>query len=166
MTSSPSFRIRPYEYGADADRAPLEALAKEVVRTGTQFVFETIEPVMDYWFSPGSRVFVADADGEVIGTYAVKPNQPGRGDHVANAGYMVAEAARGRGVGHALGEHSLETARELGFRSMQFNFVTSCNPSAVDLWKRLGFEIVGTLPGAFRLADGELVDAYVMARAL
>ena len=60
----------------------------------------------------------------------------------------------------------LETARELGFRSMQFNFVTSCNPSAIDLWKRLGFEIVGTLPGAFRLADGELIDAYVMARAL
>jgi len=163
MNESPPFRIRPYE---EADRAALEALATEVVRTGTQFVFETIDPVMGYWTSPGSRVFVADSGVEVIGTYVVKPNQPGRGAHVANAGYMVAESARGRGVGHALGEHSIATARELGFHSMQFNFVTSCNPSAVELWKRLGFEVVGTLPGAFRLEGGELVDAYVMSRTL
>jgi GNAT superfamily N-acetyltransferase len=141
-------------------------MAREVVCAGRQFCFEDVEPVLGYWFSPGSVVYVAEADTGVLGTYSIKPSQPGRGSHVANAGYMVAEAARGQGLGFALGEHSLETARELGFSSMQFNFVTSCNPSAVRLWQRLGFEITGTLPRVFRLDSGELVDAYVMSRAL
>jgi len=141
-------------------------MATEVVRAGSQFVFESTAPVMDYWFSPASAVYVAESDASVLGTYSIKPNQPGRGSHVANAGYMVAKAARGQGLGFALGEHSLETARALGYRSTQFNFVTSCNPSAVRLWQRLGFEIVGTLPQSFRLDSGELVDAYVMSRAL
>jgi ribosomal protein S18 acetylase RimI-like enzyme len=49
---------------------------------------------------------------------------------------------------------------------MQFNFVISTNESAVHLWQRLGFKIVGTLPGAFRHARKGLVDAYVMFRSL
>lgn len=163
MTTSPPFRIRAYR---DADRPAIEAMATEVVCAGEQFCFEDVAPVLGYWFSEGAVVHVAESDAAVLGTYSVKPNQPGRGAHVANAGYMVAEAARGRGIGFALGEHSLETARALGYRSMQFNFVTSCNPSAVRLWQRLGFEIVGTLPDAFRVDGGELVDAYVMSRAL
>ena len=114
-------------------------------------------------FARGSYLW---RDDQTITVSMIIANQPGRGAHVANAGYMVAEAARGLGIGFALGEHSLETARGLGYRSMQFNFVTSCNPSAVRLWQRLGFEIVGTLPAAFRLDGGELADAYVMSRAL
>ena len=49
-----------------------------------------------------------------------------------------------------MGEHCLSEARRLGFRAMQFNFVVSTNEGAVRLWKQLGFDIVGTLPGAFR----------------
>lgn len=163
MTTSASFRIRSFE---ESDRSAIEAMATEVLRSGRQFCFESLEPVLGYWFSPGSTVFVADDGQRVLGTYSLKANQPGRGAHVANAGYMVAEAARGKGLGHGLGEHSIRRAREQGYRSMQFNFVTSCNASAVELWQRLGFEIVGTLRQAFRLDDGQCVDAYVMARDL
>jgi ribosomal protein S18 acetylase RimI-like enzyme len=49
---------------------------------------------------------------------------------------------------------------------MQFNFVVSSNESAVRLWRRLGFEIVGTLPRAFRHATKGYVDAHVMYRSL
>ena len=75
---------------------------------------------------------------------------------------MVAPAARRLGVGRAMGEHCLSEARRLGFRAMQFNFVVSTNESAIHLWKQLGFEIVGTLPGAFRHQQKGYVDVYVM----
>ena len=109
---------------------------------------------------------MAEQDGKIIGSYILRKNRPGLGDHVANAGFMVDPSARGLGVGRAMGEHCLNEARRLGFRAMQFNFVVSTNESAVHLWKELGFEIVGTLPGAFRHATKGYVDAYVMFRLL
>jgi ribosomal protein S18 acetylase RimI-like enzyme len=79
---------------------------------------------------------------------------------------MVSPAARGSGVGRRMGEHCLSEARRLGFRAMQFNFVVSTNEAAVRLWQQLGFQIVGTLPGAFRHSQLGFVDAYVMFRTL
>ena len=148
------------------DRPAIEGMAREVVEAGEMFVYESVAEVLDYWYSPDGRVFVAELDGRVAGTYVVKPNQPGRGAHVANAGYMVFEAFRGRGVGRAMGEHSLATARELGYGAMQFNFVVASNRAAVRVWEELCFEVVGVLPRAFRRPDGELVDALVMFRDL
>jgi GNAT superfamily N-acetyltransferase len=160
---SAPLRLRPFE---PRDRAALEAMAGEVVEDGDQFAYEDVAGVMGYWLGERTRTFVAEREGEVVGTYALKPNQPGRGAHVANAGYMVARRARGSGVGRALGEHSLETARGLGYRAMQFNMVVASNRAAVSLWKRLGFEAVGTLPRAFRSRDGAEIDAFVMYREL
>ena len=94
------------------------------------------------------------------------PNQMGLGDHVANAGYLVAPAHRGHGIAGAMCEHSLATARAAGFRAMQFNFVVSTNETAVRLWQKHGFEIVGRLPKAFRHATLGEVDALVMYRFL
>ena len=85
---------------------------------------------------------------------------------MANAAFMVAPRARGRGVGRQMGEHALDEARRLGFRAMQFNFVVSTNEPAVRLWQKLGFRIVGALPGAFRHPDKGWVDAFVMFRSL
>ena len=102
-----------------------------------------------------------------LGTYILKPNQPGLGSHVANAAFMVAPNARGLGVGQALGEHCVDEARRLGFRAMQFNFVVSTNESAVRLWRRLGFEIVGHAAGRVpSFPERGYVDAYVMYRSL
>src|SRR5207248_134381 len=96
----------------------------------------------------------------------LRPNHPGRGAHVATASYMVAPAARGLKVGRRLGEHSLEEARRLGFRAIQFNCVVRTNEPAVRLWKSLGFEIVGTLPEAFDHPTHGYVDAFVMHRRI
>jgi len=65
-----------------------------------------------------------------------------------------------------MGEHCLSEARRLGFRAMQFNFVVSTNEGAIRLWKQLGFEVLGTLPGAFRHPQKGYVDVYVMFRSL
>jgi len=119
-----------------------------------------------YWFPPRSQVFVAVVEGQIAGTYMLHPNQMGLGDHVANAGYLVDPAFRGRGIAGAMCEHSLVAARAAGFRAMQFNFVVGTNETAVRLWQRHGFEIVGRLPKAFRHATLGEVDALVMHRFL
>jgi ribosomal protein S18 acetylase RimI-like enzyme len=119
-----------------------------------------------FWFLSSHEVFVAEDGGLVIGTYFLCANQNGGGAHVANCGYVTATAATGRGVARAMCAHSLERAKERGFRAMQFNFVVSTNERAVRLWQSFGFEIVGRLPGAFLHPVAGYIDAYVMFRNL
>ena len=118
------------------------------------------------WTTPPSRTFIAARDDRVLGCYLLRPNQPGLGDHVANCGYMVAADARGQGIASAMCEHSLDAARRAGFKAMQFNFVVATNTKAVKLWQRHGFQIVGTVPGAFRHATLGPTDIHVMHRFL
>jgi ribosomal protein S18 acetylase RimI-like enzyme len=124
------------------------------------------EEALAYWTSPEHEVFVAEENGEILGTYFLRPNQPGGGSHVANCGYITAPGAAGRGIGRAMCVHSLDQARTQGFKAMQFNFVISTNERAVRLWQSLGFEIVGRLPGAFQQPKQGFVDALVMYRRL
>lgn len=126
----------------------------------------TRDAALSYWRSPQHETFVAEQAGAIVGTYYLRANQQGNGDHVANCGYMTATAASGKGVARAMCEHSLDRARHRGFRAMQFNLVVSTNVRAVQLWQRCGFAIVGTLPEAFRHPRHGFVDAYVMFRAL
>lgn len=119
-----------------------------------------------YWMGPDRETFVAEEEGEVLGTYYLRPNQAGGGDHVCNCGYMTAAAAVGRGVARAMCTHSLEYARARGYRAMQFNFVISTNERAMRLWERLGFEVLARVPLAFRHPTRGYVDALVMFQAL
>lgn len=153
----------------DSDRDAIWTIFQATTAPGDSFVYDpntSREEAFGYWFAAGTDTFVAERDGKVIGSYILRKNRPGLGDHVANAGFMVDPNARGLGVGRAMGEHCLDEARRQGYRAMQFNFVVSTNESAVRLWQQLGFEIVGTLPGAFRHAQKGFVDAYVMFRSL
>jgi ribosomal protein S18 acetylase RimI-like enzyme len=124
------------------------------------------EDALAYWNSAGHEVFVAEENGEILGTYYLRANQKGGGAHVANCGYVTAPWASGRGVARAMCHHSLEHARERGFLSMQFNFVVSSNERAVRLWQNMGFKIVGRLPVAFMHPKLGPVDALVMYRHL
>jgi len=124
------------------------------------------EEVRASWAEPPNRTFVAERDGRVVGCYRLCANRPGLGDHVANCGYMVAADARGQGIASAMCEHSLEEARRAGFTAMQFNYVVASNTTAVKLWQRHGFAIVGTVPSAFRHATLGPTDIHVMHRFL
>ena len=142
---------------------------KPIIRQGTTYSLDRDmgrAAALDYWLGGGHEAFVFVEAGEVLGTYFLRPNRPGGGAHVANSGYMVLPGASRRGVGRALCLHSLERARLLGFRAMQFNFVVSTNDRAVKLWRALGFDIAGILPGAFEHPELGEVDAYVMYRRL
>jgi ribosomal protein S18 acetylase RimI-like enzyme len=124
------------------------------------------EDALAFWMGVGHEVFVAEEDGELVGTYFLKANQKAGGSHVANCGYVTAAAAQGRGIARMMCQHSLERAKERGFRGMQFNFVVSTNANAVALWQSCGFQIVGRLPEVFLHPRLGYVDALVMYRAL
>ena len=124
------------------------------------------EDALAYWYAPGNAVFVAGSEGTVAGTYYLRANNRGGGAHVANCGFMTAREAFGRGIARAMCLHSLDEARARGFTAMQFNFVVSSNTRAVKLWRTCGFQIVGTLPGAFMHPERGAVDAYLMWREL
>ena len=158
--------IRP---ATEADWPAIWTMFRAVTAAGDVFAYDadTSEDVArKLWFDPPAVAFVADENGVVVGTYFLRPNQPGRGSHVANGGYMVAEAARGRGVASAMCGHSIATATEMGFRAMQFNFVVSVNVAAVRVWRKHGFEVIATIPEAFRHATLGFVDVFVMHRKL
>jgi ribosomal protein S18 acetylase RimI-like enzyme len=150
------------------DDEAVRQIITPIIRAGETYALPpdwTEAEALAYWRSPAHTVFVAD-DGAVVGTYYIRPNQRGGGNHVANCAFMTASAAAGRGVGGAMCAHALQYATAAGYVAMQFNFVVSTNSRAIALWRRLGFEIVGRLPGAFRHPTLGLVDAFVMYRKL
>lgn len=141
----------------------------KVIQGGDTYVFSpetNKEELAKHWFAPYMKTFVAEEDGKILGTYILKQNQIDLGSHIANASYMVHPESRGKGVGKVLCEHSLATAKELGFYAIQFNIVVSTNAIAVKLWKKFGFEIIGIVPEAFQHMQKGLVDAYIMYRKL
>ncbi len=158
--------IRP---AVNGDANPIWAIMEPIIRAGETYSLPRDidkESALAYWRSVEREVFVAEDSGNIVGTYCLQANQKGGGAHVANCGYMTAVQARGRGVARAMCAHSLDRARERGFRAMQYNFVVSTNERAVWLWQSFGFEIVGRLPGAFQHPTQGYVDVYVMYRDL
>ena len=159
--------IRRYR---ERDWPAVWALLEPVFRAGDTYAVPTdidAEDARSRWVeSPTATYVAADPAGRLVGTYYLKPNQAGPGAHVCNCGYVVASAARGCGIGATLCEHSQTAARELGFRAMQYNLVAATNEGALRLWKRHGFRIVGTLPGAFRHPVHGYVDAYILFKTL
>ncbi|MGE0491062.1 MAG: N-acetyltransferase family protein [Vulcanimicrobiota bacterium] len=151
------------------DQPSIWAILEPVLRGGETYALPpelSRQDALAYWHAPTHQVFVATEGEKVLGTYYLRPNQMGPGAHVANCGYMTAEAARGRGVASAMCVHSLAEARRRGYLAMQYNLVVTTNEGAIRLWEKHGFATVGRLPGAFRHPTLGLVDALVMYRKL
>jgi RimJ/RimL family protein N-acetyltransferase len=141
----------------------------EIVSKGETYAYPrdtSREEAERLWVHLPRKTYVIEDEGQIVGTYYIKTNQPGAGSHVCNCGYMVSPEARGKGFATAMCEHSQVIARELGYKAMQFNLVVSTNEGAVRLWKKLGFDIVGRLPLAFNHPTKGYVDAFVMYKWL
>lgn len=150
------------------DSTALWGIIEPVIRAGETYALPpdwSAAEALAYWCAPEHTVFFAEDDA-VVGTYYLRANQRGNGDHVANCAFMTAAAARGRGVGATMCAHALQYAADRGYQAMQFNCVVSTNVTAIALWHRFGFSVVGRLPGAFRHPRIGLVDALVMYRTL
>jgi len=110
------------------------------------------------FFSEQTLTGVLESDGEILGLYILHPNNVGRCSHIANASYAVKKGQRGKGIGEKLILHSLDTAKNSGFRILQFNAVTATNAGAIHLYKRLGFTQLGTIPGGFLSKENKYID--------
>jgi GNAT superfamily N-acetyltransferase len=142
---------------------------KLIVEARNTYAFEptiSFEEAKALWWESPMECYVAKENGLVLGSYYLKKNGAGPSSHISNCGYMVTPSARGKGVASQLCLHSLERAKENGFKAMQFNSVVSTNKAAIDLWKRHGFSIVGTIPQAYDHEEFGLVDTYLMYRFL
>jgi ribosomal protein S18 acetylase RimI-like enzyme len=154
---------------SEQDRVAIWAILEPMIRAGETYPLPremTREEAFTFWFSPEKEVFVWEENGQVLGTYFLKANQQGGGAHICNCGYVTSAEAQGHGIARGMCLHSLERAKERGFRGMQFNFVVSSNTRAVKLWPSLGFETVGRLPEAFAHPTLGFVDALVMLRRI
>jgi ribosomal protein S18 acetylase RimI-like enzyme len=159
----------PIRSATEADRDAIWAILEPMIRAGETYPLPrnmSREEAFAFWFSLEKDVYVFVEDGHVLGTYFLKANQQGGGAHVANCGYVTSLAAQGRGIARTMCLHSLERAKERGFRGVQFNFVVSSNTRAVKLWSSLGFETVGRLPEVFAHPKLGFVDALVMYRQI
>jgi ribosomal protein S18 acetylase RimI-like enzyme len=116
--------------------------------------------------APGRTVVAVGDDDAVLGTANMYANRAGPGAHVASASFMVAAAARGRGLGRALVRDALAWAEAEGYAGMQFNAVAASNRGAVALYRALGFAVVGEIPGGFRHPVEGDVGLLVMYRPL
>lgn len=158
--------IRP----ATRDDFPaMHQIFKSVVSTGDTFIYDPEMPaseVKELWLSPGYAPFVALKNGRIVGMSVVRPILKGRGSHIANASFMVDPDAQGQGVGTRLGELAITEAKRLGYIAMQFNIVVSTNTHAVGLWRKLGFNILASVPQGFSHKEKGLVDSYIMYRPL
>lgn len=153
----------------DSDKNAVWEIFQEVVSHGDTYVFApdiSEEEAMAYWMGDGTHCYVAEENGKILGTYIIKNNQPALGSHVANASFMVHKDTRGKGVGEAMGKSALAEAKNLGYKSMQFNIVIATNKGAIKLWEKLGFKIIGTAPEAFNHKELGFVDAHIMHRHL
>ncbi len=153
----------------ELDHPVLWAMLEPVFRAGETYAIDrdiARAQALEFWCSGTHCAFIAEAESESLGTYYLCPNQGGGGAHVANAGFVTAAEAMGRGVARAMLCHALETARAARFRAMQFNFVVETNSRAIALWQAHGFDIVGRLPRAFDHPRRGYVDALVMYRHL
>jgi L-amino acid N-acyltransferase YncA len=159
--------IREY---IETDWPSVWPIFQEVVSAGDTYAYDprwSSDEARKVWVEAPPGLTVVACDGsQVLGTAKMGPNRPGRGSHVATASFMVASAARGRGVGRALGEYALSWAREQGYAAMQFNAVVESNKAAVKLWQALGFQIIGTVPEAFEHPTLGRVGLHIMHQRL
>ncbi|KAJ6049480.1 uncharacterized protein N7446_007190 [Penicillium canescens] len=159
-----------------------QEFSAEILRGGTYPMEEPLplEQFADYWFGTFAVLAIMDdvnggeglAEGRdwesaCLGTFYIKPNYPGRCSHICNAGFITTSAARGKGVGYAMGEAYLDFAPRLGYTYSVFNLVFANNPASIRIWERLGFSVIGRVPKAARLENSkELVDALIFGREL
>ncbi len=145
--------IRAY---GDADLEAMIRIWNEVVEEGVAFPQEDDLDLTSgaAFFASQTYTGVAEINGEVKGLYILHPNNIGRCGHICNASYAVASEARGLHIGEQLVMDSLKQGKANGFRVLQFNAVVESNTHARHLYRRLGFQQLGTIPGGFRMKDG------------
>tara|TARA_E500000075_G_C6941527_1_gene294720 strand:- start:495 stop:989 length:495 start_codon:yes stop_codon:yes gene_type:complete len=152
-----------------ADEECIWALLQPVFSAGDTYAVDPLidrEAAIAYWMEADKTAFILRIEGQAVGTYYIRPNQPGGGAHICNCGFITAPSARGKGVARRMLDHALIEAKQQGYRAMQFNFVLASNQRALAIWQRNGFATIGRIPQAFLHPKQGYVDALILHRSL
>ena len=152
-----------------ADEERIWALLQPVFSAGDTYAVDPLidrEAAIAYWMEADKTAFILRIEGQAVGTYYIRPNQPGGGAHICNCGFITAPSARGKGVARRMLDHALIEAKQQGYRAMQFNFVLASNQRALAIWQRNGFATIGRIPQAFLHPRQGYVDALILHRSL
>lgn len=153
----------------EAEKNDLYEIFHKIVEEDNSYIQSlpfTYNDFLNYFFHPAGKVMICKKEGEVLGGYYLKPNFPGKGSHIANCGYIVKKSSRGLGLGEFLGKSSIGLAKDLGYKAIIFNVVFKENIPAVNLWKKLGFTIIGTIPNAIKISKDKFQDGLIMFQEL
>ncbi|MGB0524764.1 MAG: GNAT family N-acetyltransferase [Flammeovirgaceae bacterium] len=152
-----------------SDATAIWSIIQPIIAKGDTYAFapsSSKEEMLSYWMGIRKHTYVAEYDGKLVGTFVLQANQPGLGSHIANAGYMVDTAYGGLGIGKAMCLFSMKEAKRLGYVALQFNLVIKSNIRAIQLWKKLGFQVIGEIPEAFQHQELGLTNALIMYQKL
>lgn len=159
--------VRRYKY---SDIREMIEVWNEVIDSGIAFpqIDNLTEREAEAFFSEQSFTGVAENidTHEILGLYILHPNNIGRCGHISNASYAVKSTTRGLRIGEKLVNHSMDKAKELGFRILQFNAVVKTNYNAIKLYEKLGFVKLGVIPNGFLMKDGTFEDIIPFYRTL
>lgn len=150
----------------------LHRTLNQVIDAGDSYPQEnplSLEQFKSYFLSNDAFVVINASDSsypvlpkDVLGTFYIKPNFPGRCSHVCNGGFITVSQHRGNGVGTVMSHSFQKLAPLLGYQASMFNLVFANNHASVNLWKKTGFIEIGRLPKAGRLSNSEeKVDAIM-----
>jgi ribosomal protein S18 acetylase RimI-like enzyme len=142
---------------------------KDVVNAQETYAIDPdieLEAAYTLWCLSAEKSYVVKANDIILGSYYIKPNAFGPGAHIANCGYIVSPQSRGKGIARLLCLHSQVIAIEFGYTAMQFNAVVSSNKIAINLWQKLGYDIIGTIPKAYQHKMLGLIDCFIMHKQL
>ncbi|OBT64165.1 hypothetical protein VE03_06233 [Pseudogymnoascus sp. 23342-1-I1] len=160
-----------------------DTMNKEIEGGDTYPMMDTMTPsaFSAYWFQNFGAIMLlgtyssasAVTEGhdwatQCLGSFYIKPNYTGRSSHISNAGFLVTDSARNRGVGRLMGEAYLAWAPLLGYTYSVFNLVYETNVASCRIWDALGFKKIGRVPGCGNLRShpDRLVDALIYGREL
>ncbi len=155
--------IRKIEY---KDIKEVTAIWNESVDAADCFMDEDLISEKELWnlFEEQTETIIVEIDKKVVGFHFIHPNLIGRCGHIANAAYAVSSNMRGKGIGKSLVIDSIERSKKLGFLGMQFNAVLITNTPAINLYLKLGFRIIGTVPNGFRMKDSTYIDTLIFLK--
>lgn len=141
--------IRPYD---QSDLYNVMAAINSVIAEGDAFLEDAQygPEEMKTFLDQFRAVYCATIGAELVGVYLLHKMYPGKGSHVAEVSYAVKFSFRRMGIGTKMVEHSVKTARELGFSSLVCTKVPGSNSAAMNFLTKTGFAPAGEIPKGFR----------------
>lgn len=152
--------IRPYE-STDAEQVRAFFLAVPE-RDRAFFKEDVTDPHVITQRVAGDGVVLLAVDGREVVAFASLSPGVARASHVADLRLVVADAARGQGLGRHLAQEILVEALHHGFLKVTVD-VAADNQSTIEMFRRLGFDPEGLLRGHLRDGHGRLRDVVLLA---